>query len=409
MHKTTRKNIGPVLIRSLAICAALAASGASIAQSSDNALPIPDRFSQPWGMDNGNPARTGKSVFPGPSIGVLDWKRKVGGGINGIACDRAGRAILGATFYTEWWSNELYVQCYSQFGDIVWRRKVTPYIWGGSQGVKSGPALDRYGNSLMNSGYGQLIRFDGFGSLLLTIQRASNAMNDSSPAWNMDGTIVHQQAGSVKKFAWNGATLWSATAFSDTDVAVAPNGDVAMGGIRTNEPHGAPDVYYFNANGTLRWSRSSSNGTRTQVCFGPDGTLYTTVGGVTAYNPDGTIRWNQSSSGWGVCLDGLGRALVPTGRTIRAFNKNTGTPVWSMTLPTQGSIVEGLTIDSANRIYVSTTDGYVYGIGPNGQSLWSLLVADVCRTQPAIGAGQSLFVAGTVGFGDQFLVRIKQG
>lgn len=391
------------------IGAGVVAASSSLAQSSDNAIPIPDRFNQPWGMDNGNAARTGQSAFAGPSVGVLDWKRKVGGAVPGIACDRAGRAILGATFYTEWWSNELYVQCYGQGGQIEWRRKVTPYVWGGSQGVKSGPALDRYGNALLNSGFGQIVRFDGSGNLQLTVQRMSNSTNDSSPAWNLDGTFVHQQAGTVAKYAWDGSVLWTATAFSQTDVAVAPNGDVAMGGVRTSEPHGAPDVYYFNANGTLRWSRNSTNGTRTQVCFGPDGTLYTTVGGVTAYNPNGTVRWNQPGGGWGVCLDGLGRALVPSGQTIRAFDRKTGAPVWTTTLPTSGSIVEGLTIDSASRIFVSTTDGYVYGLGTAGQILWSLQVADVCRSQPAIGANRSLFVSGTTGFSDHALVRIKQG
>lgn len=394
---------GPSLTMALAAWATVA-----LGQPSLNSTPSLNPNSQPWQMDNGNPARTGKSVYAGPILGAIDWKRRVGGEVPGIACDRAGRAILGATFYSYVWSNELYVQTYRADGNLSWRRKVTPFDWGAGQGVKSGPALDRTGNALMNSGNGEVIKLDGAGNLLTTVLVRTDAANDSSPAWNLDGTYVHYHATVLRKYASDGSVIWSTSAASQTDPAVAANGDVALGGVRTNEPHGSVDVSYFNADGSLRWRKTSTRGTRTQVCFGPDGTVYTTVGGVTAFNPDGSVRWNQAGGGWGVCLDNLGKALVPVGNRIQAYDRNTGAPIYTATLPTPGGIVEGLTIDGANRVYLSTSDGFVYCLGTDGQVLWSLSIGGSATCQPAIGANRTLYVATTYSFDDHALIRIKE-
>lgn len=362
---------------------------------------------QPWGMDHANAARTGKTSYFGPTFGQIDWTRKLGGMPLGIACNRAGDAILGAAFYDAWWSNELYTQAYDRRGEIVWRLKVVPYDWGASQGVKSAPALDKAGNVLMNSGKGQLIRVNPSGDLFQTIQLNANATNDSAPALLKDGSVIQYQFTNLTKHNAQGGLVWSIGASSQTDAAVAPNGDVALGGVRTIEPHGSTDVAYYNANGTLRWKKTSTSGVRTQVCFGPDGILYTTVGGTTAYNPDGTVKWNQNNGGWGVCLDGLGRALVPQGNRVFAYNKDTGSLVWTVTLPFVGNVVQGLSIDGANKIYLSSTDGFVVCLNTDGSVAWNLKVCDQLFTQPSIAAGNALYVTGSTGFLKHNLFRIK--
>lgn len=358
-------------------------------------------------MDHANPGRTGKTSYLGPVLAQLDWSRKVGGGPLGIACDRFGHVILGATFYEAWWSNELYAQAYDNTGEIVWRQKVKPYDWGGSQGVKSAPGLDKAGNVSMNSGYGQVVKFNRAGDQIVTMQARKDATNDSAPAVLREGSVVHYQFASLYKWKPDGTLLWQQGAISQTDPAVAPNGDIALGGVRTNEPHGSTDLTYHNSNGTVRWRLTSTRGLRTQPCFGPDGILYATRGGTTAYFPDGTVKWNQPNGGWGVCLDGLGRALVPSGTRVYAYNKDTGAPVWTATIPGVSGIVEGLTIDGQNRIYGCLADGFVFCLNSDGSLRWNIKLADQLLTQPSIGNDKSLYVTGKVGFNDYFLYRIK--
>ena len=373
-------------------------TGSGIAQSLDV---------HPWRMDHANPARTGKSSYPGALIGEVEWARKIGGSVTGIASDRQGKAILGATFYDQLWSNELYVQAYERDGTISWRKKVEPYPWGASQGVKSAPALSKSGEAVLNSGNGQILRFDRAGLLLQTMPCNPNATNDRAPALLDDGSLLHQQFISMYKFRADGSLQWSTSASTQTDLAVAPNGDIAMGGVRTNEPHGSLDLSYYNKNGTLLWTKSSSRGSRTQVCFGPDGTLYAGFGGTTAFHPDGTVKWTATNGGWGVCLDGLGRALVPQSRTVFAYNKDTGSLLWSTTLPFIGNIVEGLSIDSANRIYMSSTDGFVACLDKNGTLLWNIKVCDTFVTQPSIAASSAIYLSGYSWYRQNFLYRIR--
>ncbi|MBS1715885.1 MAG: PQQ-like beta-propeller repeat protein [Armatimonadetes bacterium] len=360
----------------------------------------------PWAMDHADPARTGRSLYPGPDLGLIDWKQRTGGSVPGIAADRSGRAVLGATFFDASWSNELYVQVLKPDGEVDWRRKVEPYAWGASQGVRSMPALMSGDRVVMNSGNGQLVGFDATGSLIATISGNANMTNDRAPAVLPNGDIVHLQS-SLRRIRPDGSVVWTASAFSQTDPAVAKNGDVAIGGVRTNEPHGSTDVSYYDSNGSLRWQKTSTKGTRTQVCFGPDGTLYTTVGGTTAYRADGTVKWNATNGGWGVCLDGLGRALVPQGNRVFAYDKDDGTLVWTATLPFVGNIVEGLSIDVRSRIYVSSSDGVVACLKPDGTLAWSLKVADQLVTQPALSTDGSAFVSGFFNYQLNYVFRIK--
>ena len=221
------------------------------------------------------------------------------------------------------------------------------------------------------------------------------------------GDIVHLEAITLKRYRADGTVVWSTSGGSQTDPAVGPNGDVALGGVRTNEPHGSTDVTYYNSNGTIRWQKTSSKGTRTQVCFGPDGTLYTTTSGTTAFNPDGTVKWTGVNGGWGVSLDGLGRALVPQSNKVFAYDRLNGALLWSATLPFAGSIVEGLSIDLSNRVYVTSTDGYIACLRPDGTLAWNLKVCDQFYTQPSISTGATAVATGRVGYDTMSVYRVK--
>lgn len=374
--------------------------------------PVPT-IAQPWPMDHGNAARTGQSFFPGPSQGQIAWSKKLAGGIFSLACNRQGQAILGVLFHTSWWSNEMFAQTYNADGSIAWRIKVPPYPWGAAQGVRSAPALDRDGNVVLNSSNGQILKISPTGDILTTIQRTANFTNDSAPALFANGDIVQHQALTLAKFTPSGQQIWSTSASSQTDVAVSPNGDCALGGVRTNEPHGSVDLAYYLANGTRLWTFSSTNGARTQPCFGPDGILYATRGGTAAYYPNGTVKWIASPGGFGCSLDGLGHVLVPLSNQVHAFSQATGANVWSVTLPNQfGNVVQGLTIDGMNNIYVATTDGWLYGLrGLNGSRFLNLKVGATCTTQPAIGADSSIYLGVTQAIStyvfENYLVKVN--
>lgn len=367
---------------------------------------------QPWPMDHGNAARTGQSLYPGPSQGQIAWSRKLAGNVFSLACNKQGQVVLGAMFHTQWWSNEMFVQTYNADGTIAWRIKVQPYAWGASQGVQSAPALDNAGNVILNSSNGQILRISPVGDLLTTIQRNASSTNNSAPALLPNGDIVQQQTLALAKFNASGQQLWSTSASSQTDVAVAENGDCVLGGVRTNEPHGSVDLSYFSASGTRVWTFTSTYGTRTQPCFGPDGIVYATRNGTAAYYPNGTVKWLASPGGFGCSLDGLGHVLTSSGTQIYAFSQATGSTAWNSILPTSGGVVEGLTIDGQNNIYLATTDGWLYGLrGANGSRFLAVKVGATCTTQPAIGSNSSIYLGATQAvtpyLSEYFLVKVN--
>ncbi|MBL8064827.1 MAG: PQQ-binding-like beta-propeller repeat protein [Chthonomonadaceae bacterium] len=362
--------------------------------------------SHPWPMDHANAARTGQSKFPGALLGQVTWVTRIGGKASSLACDRAGKTYVGVTFNENVWSNELYASALNRDGTVAWRVKVRPYDWGAGQSVFSGPALTIKGSVYMNSGFGELLKFTQSGDLVQTISGNSLAANDTTPAPLPNLDVVHFQVTQLKRVRADGSVVWSSGATSQTDPAVSHFGDVALGGVRSTEPHGSRDVTFFNPDGSLKWSFNSTFGTRTQVCFGPDRTLFANVAGTTAYNPDGTVKWRVGVGGFCVALDGRGRALVPQGRTITALNKDTGATVWTAVLPFPGSIVGGVSIDSGNRIYVTSTDGFVACLDSDGGLVWNTKVCDVFTSQPAIGTDTCVMAAGKNGFFEYNVYRI---
>lgn len=361
----------------------------------------------PWAMYRSDMARTGQSLSQGPDLGVVDWRYFTNGTVPTISVANTGKVFLGVTFHTEEWSNEEYFTVLNADGTVNWRLKVRPYDWGGAQSVFSGPALDSAGNVVINSPYGQVRKYDPAGTLLWTIQRRSNATNNSTPAIDQNDNVFHYQViDGLRKYNPASGQIWSAGVGSQTSVAVFTNGDSCLGGVRTNEPHGSVNITYINADGTIRWQHTSASGTNGQVIFGPDNTVYQGSG---AYNPDGTVKWGSPSGGSNTALGKNGQYYVGfagSASTIRAYNAQTGAVLWDRNLPPVGGVWPPA-IDSRDRVYVTTTDGYLFVLAPSdGAILLQTRLADSFFNGPVIGANNRLYVSGAR-FGVHYVYCIR--
>ncbi len=346
-------------------------------------------------MRHANPARTGQVSQIGALQGQLAWQYRTGGIVQGMAVDPYGHIFLGATFNEDYWNNEVYATSLNPNGTVRWRQRVVPYVWGASQGVRSWPTFDPHFKTFtMNSTNGELLQFSADGDPIMTIPRNSNATNDSSPNVMLDGSILHYQIGSLMKFTRGGGLIWTASLFSQTTSAVNAVGDVVMGGVRTTEPHGSTDITYLNADGTLRWRRTSSRGLNAQPIFGPDGTVYMGDG---AFNPDGTVKWG-SPGGGNNSLGQDGRLFRSVGRALNARDSQSGALLWSSPIPSAGNMITDLAIDGRGFVYATTSDGYLYAFEPvNGQIVLSGRFADVFYTGPILGLEGAVIASGRLG------------
>ena len=247
----------------------------------------------PWQMRNSTPARTGQSPAVGASQGQLDWKFPIAGTVPQMAVAQDGTIYLGTVFNENAWNNESYAYALdSSGGTLLWRRKVTPYVWGASQATSGGPAVDDAGNVLIPSTNTQLLKLTGDGDSVWVHQGSANAIIQGSPAVLPDQTHpAHDLSRAPDRQGRRRHTLFTGPAFnSGGTVAVAANGEMALGGAAHHEPHTSVDIQYFNADGTLRWQRTSISGAQGMPVFGPDGSVYAPFL-ATAFFPDGTVKW----------------------------------------------------------------------------------------------------------------------
>jgi hypothetical protein len=338
----------------------------------------------------------------------VEWKFFTNGTVPTISVAESGRIFLGIMFHEAFWSNEEYFTSLDAGGTIAWRIKVPPYDWGASQGVFCGPALDSASNVVVNAPRGQLRKYDHNGSLLWAVTRRDDVTNNSTPAVDQFDNIFHYQPiAGLNKYSPAGAQLFAAGGGSQSHVAVYTNGDSALGGIRTQEPHGSVDITYFNANGTIRWQKNSTNGRNGQVIFGPDGTVFQGNG---AYNPaDGSIKWGTPSGGRNNALGKNGQYYVDMGgsaTTVRAYNAQTGAILWEKSIPPVGGI-NPITIDSRDRIHLTTVQGYLFVLAPaDGAILLQQKICDQFFTSAIIGTNGRAYAVGKR-FNETFVYSIR--
>lgn len=353
----------------------------------------------PWPMRHANAARTGQSDRLGPRVGAVAWQEFIPGFVPHFAVDRLGKIYLGAVFHEEWWSYDVYAPVFNSAGSVFWRAKVKPYDWGMSQGISASPALDADGNILFPSTAGELIKFSPAGAPLWKFHSRDDSTHDSSPAVLEDGSVLIYRFPGLSRIDKNGNLLWTNgdVITGTTSVSVSPNGDMALGGVRTNEPHGAPVVFYLNADGSLRWSVYTSNGSESTPVFGPDGTLYVNAGSLTAYHPNGSVRWSTDGYGYydSPALSD-GGIIYMAANALTARDAQTGGFLWSASLP--GEANNGLAIDRRGVVYLTTSNGYLVAVDSTGALLFQKKICDSFHTGPAIGALRDATAAGKIGF-----------
>ena len=349
----------------------------------------------PWQMRDSTPARTGQSPAAGASQGQLDWKFPIAGIVPQIAVAQDGTLYLGTVFNENPWNNEAYAYALTSTGDLRWRRKVTPYAWGASQATSGGPAVDDGGNVLIPSTNTQLLKLTGDGDSLWVHQGSSNAIIQGSPAVLPDQTIRHTiypERLIAKDAAGN--TLYTGPAFnSGATVAVGANGEMALGGLRTDKRHGSVDIQYFNADGTLRWQRTSSNGAQGTPVIGPDGVVYAPFL-AKAFFPDGTAKWSTDVTTSTAALSDSGVLYFPSGGVV-AVLAATGARAWTTTIT--GGVLGEPAIDALGNVFVTTSDGVLWSVSPTGGINWSLSVCDRFLTGPVIASGGRVVAAGIAG------------
>ncbi len=348
-----------------------------------------------WAMRNATAARTGQSTYPGATGGVLDWKFYIAGWANNFAVAQDGSIYLGNVFNQESWSNENYLYALTSAGELKWRVKVKPYNWGASQAIQGSPALDGAGDVVTPSTYTQLIKFSSDGDPLWTFQGHWNTISNPSPAVLPDNSIRHTiSPAGLLGLSNYGTALLTGPGNSSGTVAVSPNGEMAIGGIRSIEPHGSLDLQYFNADGTLRWDKWSTYGAQGTPLFGPDGVLYAPFL-AKAYRPNGTVKWTTSVSAGSAALSSTGVLYFPSGGVV-AVSAASGAVQWTVAIP--GGVLGEPAIDSSGNVFVTTSAGRLWSVSPGGTVNWSLQVCEQFLTSPVIGTTGNVIACGKQGY-----------
>jgi hypothetical protein len=390
------------------LLAFLGASLAAYAPAQDAA--IAESLLHPWQMRNANAARTGQSPAVGATLGELDWRFHVAGRVPQIAVAQDGSIFLGTVFNENDWNNESYAYALTSTGTLKWRRKVTSSAWSGAQGTKGGPAVDDGGNVLVPSSYTQLLKLTGDGDELWLHQGNPGAFSQGSPAVLSDQSVRHTifpngtPNGGLVGLDAVGTLLFTGSAYNPgATVAVAANGEMALGGLRTNEPHGSKNIQYFNADGTLRWEElSATYGAQGTPVIGPDGVVYAPFLGK-AYLPDGTVKWTTNVRSATVALGDNGVLYFPSDGVV-AVLAATGAQLWNVPIP--GGVFEETAVDALGNVFVTTADGKLWSISPTGGVNWSLQVCDTFLTGPVIAAGGKVVAAGQTGF-QKFVFAVR--
>lgn len=178
-----------------------------------------------------------------------------------------------------------------------------------------------------------------------------------------DGTI-YTAAGNdlvaVRDLGSTGAQLWRYRAKKIVEVsnAVAPDGTVLLGTNNDRE-------YGIRPDGNKAWAFKIGDNTYSSSTVRPDGTGY-------FGDNSGRLRVFDSHTGK------ITRTIAPLG---------TG----------KESIWTSIAVDARGDSYWATTNGNVYGYGPSGSQLFRLAVGASVDSYPAIGSDGTLYVGTTGG------------
>jgi len=284
-----------------------------------------------WPCHRGNSLRNGQAPINGSSIPPrLRWTSNIdyylGGQSPAIGPD--GTIYVSAKSY--------YMYAFNPDGYLKWKYNTNEYIY-------STPAIDDTGNIYFTEEEGNLYCLYPNGTLKWRYPMGLGTQ--SSPAISANGTVYctskilmgsHVDV-SVVALHPDGTLWWNCTIHdtaTESSPAVLPNGTVyiccTMKGL-----------VCINPNGTINWVYDDQVGRF----------LYS----VPAVGPDGTI-FISCSDAYSDPYDDIFHAVYPN-----------GTRKWAVTLsPTDGSP----SVSENGTVYVSTRDGNLTALYPNGTVMW---------------------------------------
>jgi outer membrane protein assembly factor BamB len=292
-------------------------------------VPRIDRRAEPWAH------RTGRGVFSTPVVGA-DGTVYVG------SADRVLYALAGD-------------------GRLRWR-----YPTGGL--IDAAGVLDPGGTLTFGSG----------DELLRRLRTAPRLARAERRVWAFRPTLPPAPGQLVRW--WEG------------NPQLGPDGTTYVG----NTGGGA---YAIDARGRQRWALQRGNAVWTTPAVGADGTTYWGSLDLAAFavGPDGRERWSTGTGGYVVSSP----ALAADGRTVYvasfdgrlyALDAGTGAVRWSFATGAHVYSSPALQEDARGRlraIVIASTDGAVYGLGPDGRERWRFDTGEPIRSSPVLGRAPS--------------------
>lgn len=175
----------------------------------------------------------------------------------------------------------------------------------------------------------------------------------------------------------------------EDNIAYGPDGNLYTGNT-------GGVIYSFTPGGQLRWTfRGAGNSVWTMPSFASDGTSYWGSVDLSVYalnSNNGTKKWSKPTLGFVISSPAIGSdGTVYVGSfdsKLYALDPSSGAPKW--TFPTNDHIYSSPALGhdargNTNAIYIASTDGSVYALGPDGKLRWSYDTGEPIRSSPVLG------------------------
>ncbi len=304
--------------------------------------------------------------------GALRWTFSARGPIYG-AC-----AVVNGLIYLPSLDSHLY--CLDTLGNLKWSVNLGDELW-------TSPAVAHDKNIYLLTGRGKLISLTPKGKVRFTIQLGDEG--SSSPTIGPNG-LIYVAADSIYSFNSKGKKIWAFGTPDGSYFFAAPVID-DQGQIYAGNFDGF--VYCITKDGRLRWRAPvpDQDEIRTEVIFGPDGTLYCGTDGyyLCAKPQAGTFKTiyeaqdaicatpaiTQDGTIYFLADDGILYALNSAGQIVLTQEIATGEKdIYYASSPA---------IASDGTVYVGSWDGGVYalfGDAPPAKTTWPQFRSNVQHT-----------------------------
>jgi outer membrane protein assembly factor BamB len=171
------------------------------------------------------------------------------------------------------------------------------------------------------------------------------------------------------------------------NVAVSPSGDLYAGNTNFN-------YYAINSTGRAKWAYSTGSNNWSQAAFANDGTIFwgSCDTFIHAVSSQGGQLWRKRTLGFISASAAVGSdGMVYIGSfdsNLYALDPKNGRTRWKFRTGDHIYASVGLGCDqqgNTTAIYLASTDGFVYALGPSGRLLWKFASLAPVRSSPAVG------------------------